>query len=151
MRTNMQRQGWMWSLFICLTDSLPKWEWMEGFPMSWLEDGWVCDHGFNWLKTGIQLGIIESWKSLKAQVHEIISRANQVVINPWSKSSLVYRLKGACYPAIFKLPQQLMYRTKLLCSCEGTFKCLETAFLKWLGSYLFINDCSVLTLAFTCG
>lgn len=97
------RHGWMWSLLICLTHSVFKWEWMEGFPMSWLEDGWVCGYGFNWLKTGIQLGIIESWKSLKAQVHEIIRRANQVVINSWHKLSARSRRKGARYPAIFKV------------------------------------------------
>lgn len=91
------RHGWMLSPLICLTHSLLKWEWMEGFPMSWLEDGWVCSFGRNWLKTGIQLGIIESWKSLKAQVHEIIRRANQVVINPRCKWCVGYGRKGACY------------------------------------------------------
>ena len=98
-----KRHGWMRSLLICLTHSLHKWEWMVGFLMPWLEDGWVCSYGFNWLKTGIQLEIIESWKSLKAQVHEIIRRANQVVINAQNKSSLGYRLKGAYYLARFQV------------------------------------------------
>lgn len=114
------RHGWMLSLLICLTHSLLKWEWMEGFPMSWLEDGWVCSFGCNWLKTGIQLGIIESWKSLKAQVHEIIRRANQVVINLRCKWCAGYGRRGACYPAVFKVAR--------LSSHKGAFKHFEADF-----------------------
>lgn len=125
----------MLSLLICLTHSLLKWEWMEGFPMSWLEDGWVCSFGCNWLKTGIQLGIIESWKSLKAQVHEIIRRANQVVINRRCKWCAGYGRRGACYPALFKVAR--------LSSHKGAFKHFEADFRVrvgwWLWSYLLIK------------
>lgn len=146
------RRGWMRSLLICLTHSLLKWEWMEGFPMSWLEDGWVCSYGFNWLKTGIQLGIIESWKSLKAQVHEIIRRANQVVINSRCKLSVGYGRKGTCYPAIFKVAWRWCKTPNRSFHIKAHLSTLKLLFLLgWLGSYLLINECSVLIFPFTFG
>lgn len=122
---------WMDAISVNLFDPLSSQMRMDGRDSrcpDWKMDECAAMALIDW-RQEFSLAIIESWKSLKAQVQQIIRRANQVVINPRCESSLgdgrkkelVILQCWSFHGSRCKTPKPA------LCAHKGTFKRFEDA------------------------
>lgn len=137
----MQRRGWM-RFSVNLFDPLSSQMRMDGRDSQcpdWKMDECAAMALIDW-RQEFSLGIIESWKSLKAQVQQIIRRANQVVINPRYESSLEDgRKKELVILRCWGFHGSWCETPKpALSAHKGTFKRFEDAAF-WVTRIVFIN------------